>query len=459
MKKAPQATIILLAVLMIVMVATWFLPSITFDMVKDENLGYEVIDKDSIQISQGNKILPWQLPAVVVEGIKNVFSIILLICACNGAFAVLTASGMFDIMIRNLCRKFRHRESALIILVFTCFSLLGLTVVPHCFIAFVPTVIALAVNLGYDPIVGLAMVLFGATTASMTGPLSAVTAMCQERVGLPLYSGMTVRFILFAVFHIINALYLSSYAKKVQKDPSKSYIRGFDPSQYQMLQETQSEEKLSVRHVLALLALAATFAVIIIGSTSYGFGTDDISGVFLTYALVAGIILHFPLADIFRHFVTGMQASTMTSVVMALAGAITVTLKQAGIFSTLLYATSVLYSKLPGFLVPAGLLVAVSVMNCILPSGPAKAVALMPLLGPVGQMSGVTMQTSVLSYTLGDSFSNYLLPYDSTTASYLAAGKIRYSEWAKFVTKLFFIWNLVGILALTILYYTGYGPF
>jgi uncharacterized ion transporter superfamily protein YfcC len=84
---------------------------------------------------------------------------------------------------------------------------------------------------------------------------------------------------------------------------------------------------------------------------------------------------------------------------------------------------------------------------------------LMPLIGPIGQLSGVTMQTTVLTYNLGDSFSNYLLPYDATNASYLEAARVPFNIWVKFVLRLFVIWNIVGSVLLIIIYFLGYGPF
>jgi uncharacterized ion transporter superfamily protein YfcC len=98
-------------------------------------------------------------------------------------------------------------------------------------------------------------------------------------------------------------------------------------------------------------------------------------------------------------------------------------------------------------------------MNVVLPSGPAKGVLIMPLLGPVGALSGFSMQSSVLAYTFGDSFSNYLLPYDATNASYLSSANVPFNVWAKFIIKLFLIWNVVGVLILEGAYLVGYGPF
>lgn len=462
-KRFPHAAAILLVILVIAMMTTWVLPSVSFETVHDESTGINMIDESTVKFSTTNKIMPWELPRIVVSGVENVLSTIVLICVFMGAFAIMTASGMFDAFISHLCRRFSGREIRLVVLIMTGFSILGLVVMPHCFIAFVPTVIMLAISMGFDALVGLAMVLFGATTASMTGPLSAVTAMCQDAVGLPIFSGAGVRFILFGIFHVINVTYLVRYAKKVKRDPSKSIMGDYSNEQALLMQKEKmnSEEKsaLSKRFFVASALLVAAFAVSIYGSTALAFSTNDISGTFVVFALLVGPVLGFSISDTIRHFIDGVRGSASTLVVISLAGAITSILKRGGVFSTLVYYSSKVFSVLPGFLVPVALLIIVGIMNCILPSGPAKGVMLMPLIGPIGQLSGVTMQTTVLTYNLGDSFSNYLLPYDATNASYLEAARVPFNIWVKFVLRLFVIWNIVGSVLLIIIYFLGYGPF
>jgi len=463
MKSFPHAAAILLVILLVAMITTWVLPSVTYETVYDSTAGIDVIDESTVRFSTTNRIMPWELPGIVIGGIESVLSTIVLICVFMGAFAIMNASGMFEAFISHLCLRFSGREIWLVVLIMTGFSLLGLVVMPHCFIAFVPTVIMLAISTGFDALVGLAMVLFGATTAAMTGPLSAVTAMCQDSVELPVFSGAGVRFILFGIFHIINVTYLVHYAKKVKHDPSKSVMRAFSKEHALLMEKDNKKPEqnpvLKKRYFAALTLLAAAFAVIIYGSTALGFGTDDISATFIVFALLAGPVLGFNISGTVRHFINGVKASAGTLVVISLAGAITTVFRQGGVFSTMVYYTSRVFSVLPGFLVPVALLFIVGIMNCVLPSGPAKGVLLMPLIGPIGQLSGVTMQTSVLAYNLGDSFSNYLLPYDATNATYLEAAKVPFNIWVKFVLKLFLIWNLAGSILLVIIYFMGYGPF
>lgn len=457
-QKFPSAATILLWIFLAVMLASWLIPAITYITVYSEELGREIIDEATVVIGAPSRISPWKIPEILANGVQKVFSTILIICACNGMFSVLNASGVFTVLIKKLCALFRGREVRLIALIYLSFSVLGLVVMPHCFIAFAPIVVAMSIKMGYDAVVGLAMVLLGATTASMTGPFSAVTAVCQESVGLPLYSGMGVRLFLFLIFDVVNVVYLCGYASRIRKNSSLGY-RNYDQTEKNFELSSDKEDFHSIRQYIALFGLVAVFVLIALGSTLWNFSTSKIAGIFIAYATVMGFVLGYSFDQTFRHFCAGVRDSVTTSAVLAMVGATTIVLESSGLVSTVQYYSDRAFSVLPGVLIPTGMLVLICLLNCVLPSGPAKGVLLMPLLGPVAQMSGMSLQASVLAYNMGDSFSNYFLPYDATTASYLEATKVPYTVWVRFYGKLFLLWMVVGIGSLTTLYYTGYGPF
>lgn len=448
MKRMPGTCTILLAILLVVIAVSWLVPTIRYETTADAESGFNIIDEATVEIRKAEGIALYRIPDILVNGVEKVFSTIVLITACNCAFAVLNASDIFTLIISRLCLSFRGHSLRLLLLIFAAFSLLGLVVPPHCFIAFVPMMCTLAIRLGYDDMVGLAMVLFGATTASMSGPLSAVTAMCQECLGLPVYSGTGVRFLCFVIFLVATAAYLGVYAKKVGHEPEEDLEDG-----------EAAREPIGLRRILGVALLAAAFVLVVVGTTALGFGTMTIAGIFLCYALVVGPVLGFDLDETAGHMAGGVRQSASTIIVISLAGAVTVALQESGIMNTIVYLSYKVFSRLPDVLLPASMLLLISLLNCLLPSGPAKGVMVMPLLAPAAQMAGMTMQTSVLAYNLGDSITNYLLPYDATTASYLAAAGVPFQRWVRFILKLFVLWYILSILCLTALYYTGYGPF
>lgn len=457
-KSFPHAAVILLAIIVFVTLSTYIIPSVSYDMVTDLESGRVFIDESSVVIKKAQGISILQVPSLIIGSVESVLPTIILLCCCNGAFNVMMESGMFDTIIARLCKKFCGKESILLVLLMSSFSVLGLIVPPHCFVAFVPSVVLLVTKLGYDYLVGLGVVLFGATIASMSGPLSTVTIMCQQAVDLPAYSGIGLRLVSFIIFTVVTLMYLMNYAYKVKKGKVKGYYaeERFESNNEHIYEEPKH---ISPKYIAVLAFLAAAFGLIIYGSTALSWSTNDISAVFAVFAIVAGAIFRNTFSKTMFNFIGGVRGMASTSVIITLAAGVTTILKQSGLFNTAIYYSSKLLMKLPGIFIPFGILLIVSLMNVVLPSGPAKGVLIMPLLGPVGQLSGFSMQSSVLAYTFGDSFSNYLLPYDSTNASYLDAARVPFNIWVKFIIKLFLIWNVVGLAILMYAFYAGYGPF
>ena len=58
----------------------------------------------------------------------------------------------------------------------------------------------------------------------------------------------------------------------------------------------------------------------------------------------------------------------------------------------------------------------------------------MPIMAPHADLLGVSRQTSVLAFQLGDAFTNLIVPTSGWIGS-LAIAKIEWSNWIKFMWK------------------------
>ena len=86
----------------------------------------------------------------------------------------------------------------------------------------------LAATLGYDAIVGVAIVLLGVGIGFSTGILAPTTAVAQDLAELPAYSGMWLRVVSFVLFYVVTAAYIIWYGERCKKDPTKSAIYGVE---------------------------------------------------------------------------------------------------------------------------------------------------------------------------------------------------------------------------------------
>ena len=91
----------------------------------------------------------------------------------------------------------------------------------------VPVFVGIAAALGYDVVVGGAIVFVGIATgfaAATTNPFS--IGIAQSIAGVPMFSGLGYRVVIFAVFQTVSILYVMWYARRVKAHPEKSVLFG-----------------------------------------------------------------------------------------------------------------------------------------------------------------------------------------------------------------------------------------
>ncbi len=97
------------------------------------------------------------------------------------------------------------------------------------------------------------------------------------------------------------------------------------------------------------------------------------------------------------------------------------------------------------------------VLTVLIPSTSAKAALSMPILVPIAQLNGVTGQTTVLAFLLGNGLMNMLSPTSGMLLAYLATGQVSYSTWARFILPL---WGVMAVLCFVVIALAsalGYG--
>ncbi|MBP2025396.1 putative ion transporter superfamily protein YfcC [Peptoniphilus stercorisuis] len=85
--------------------------------------------------------------------------------------------------------------------------------------------------------------------------------------------------------------------------------------------------------------------------------------------------------------------------------------------------------------------------------------ALMPLLIPLGDLIGLTRQTTILAYQFGDGISNMIWFTYGTLLIFLNYGKVPLQKWYKFVWPLIVTLFVVAVFFLMLATKINYGPF
>ena len=96
-------------------------------------------------------------------------------------------------------------------------------------------------------------------------------------------------------------------------------------------------------------------------------------------------------------------------------------------------------------------------INFIISSGSGQALVTMPIMAPLADMLGITRQTAVLAFQLGDGFTHVFYPTSGYFMAALAIGGVSYTKWIKFFFPLFIIWGLISIATLVIAQLIGWS--
>jgi len=90
-----------------------------------------------------------------------------------------------------------------------------------------------------------------------------------------------------------------------------------------------------------------------------------------------------------------------------------------------------------------------SVINFFIHSGSGQAALTMPIMAPLSDLVGVSRQTAVLAFQLGE-FTTPMIPTSGITVGVLALARIPWITWAKWMIPLQLIYFVLALVMLAI---------
>lgn len=397
----------------------------------------------------------------IPKGLIGSSSIIFLVLLVGGAIEVYNRTGAINMGVKTLVQKIGRKNGGLVLfLIMVIFAILGgFLGWIEAAIPFVPIVIPIVLALGYDAMTAAALCILGLMVGFAVGPTNMYTIGIAHQIAqLPMFSGFGLRFAAFVTLVGVSFIYLMVYATRVKRDPSKSLVADIDVSSIKIDYSQDEGKKVTGVQILSLVILAVTFAVVVYGMMKFGWTIDDMSAAFLLSGIVVGIINRIKISEIADAFIVGAKGSIGGAMIVGTARGVQWILEQGGIIDPIINNLSTLLSGLPPIGSAIGVLVVVSILNGLVPSGSGKAVALMPILIPLGEMIGLTRQTTTFAYQFGDGIANMAWFTYGTLLIFLSYAKVPINRWYKFLWPLLVILYALAILFLFIAISIGYGP-
>src|SRR5699024_3180332 len=234
---------------------------------------------------------------------------------------------------------------------------------------------------------------------------------------------------------------------KIKKDPIKSSMYHLDQT-YHM--ESTDDVKLLRRHVFIIALFLLTIVSLAAGVMLFDWYIIEMSALFLMMGVFAGIIYGMRANHMAEIYVEGCKDIVLPAVTVGFAYGILVVLQETSNIDTILYTVSTWVKNLPTCFSAMGMYGVQIVMNFLVPSGSGQAAFTMPIMTPLPDLPGVSRQTAVFAFQLGEAISTVVIPTSGIVMCSLAIAKISWMKWIRWLFPLIVIQYAIGAVLLII---------
>ncbi|MEO8410212.1 MAG: hypothetical protein ABI478_06545 [Propionivibrio sp.] len=446
----PHIYVILFIFTAISAISTYFIPAGVFDRVKLPN-GRMAIDPASYREVIAAPIGWVDFMLAIPRGLADASMVVFFTLIIGGMFMVIRHTGVIDVAVDKMTRRFAARSILMIPALMVVFAVIATLIgTQELSLVYVPVILPLMIALGFDSVTAAGVALLATTAGFTSGVLNPVnTGLGQTIAQLPLWSGAGLRAGVFVCLLGLAIAYLMRYAAKVKADPKQSLMFGDDKEEekrklYLHVEVSQDAMHFTTRQAWAGFTAIAFFALMIWGVITRKWFMMEMSGLFVIMGICVGLVAGLSTTKICEAFNEGFRDVLMGAIIVGLARAVAVMLEQGQVMDTLVMMLGNLVGNFPDALSAIGMFIAQLGFNFVIPSGSGQALVTMPIMAPLSDLIGVTRQTAVLAYQLGDGLSNIFFPTSGYFMATLALAGVSWDRWVRFFLPLFGFWVAVG---------------
>lgn len=465
--KMPTAYTILVSIIIVVAILTWFVPAGEYEVGEDDAPipgTYERVSEED-STPQG----PLDVMMAPIRGFYDAIDVALFVLVIGGFLGVVMKTGAIDAGIAKVVNTFKGRENWMIIILMTLFSIGGSTYgMAEETIAFYPLIIPVFIAAGYDAVTAVSVILLGAgvgVLGSTVNPFA--TGIAAGFADVALGKGIVLRLIMLIAGLALAIFYTIRYAKKIKKDPSQSLVidQRKDNREYFIRKEDESEfPELNGKRKFILVLFALTFLIMIYGVLpldefgvevipTLGWWFPELTALFLVSSIVIGFMHAFGEEDFgekefIDSFVSGTKDLLGVALIVGVSRGITVVMDAGNITPTVLNAGENTLSqagRIPFILLTYLFYIPLSFL---IPSTSGLATVSMPIMAPLGDFANVSRSLVITAYQSASGIVNLVTPTSAVVMGGLAIARVPYGKWLKYVWKFLLMIFVMTILAL-----------
>ncbi|MBX7483815.1 putative basic amino acid antiporter YfcC [Qipengyuania qiaonensis] len=382
----------------------------------------------------------------------------------GGVFGMISRSRAIDASLLAALPGGKAKSENLVVGLFIGFSLVGAVFgMSEEAIALTLVITPAFARAGYDAITVLLVTIVGTQigfATSWMNPFSVIVA--QSISGLPPLSGMGLRIGLWIAFTLLGASFTWRYARRVRlgQVPGHWTIEDDDES------GSSDENTLEWGRIAIMVALGLTIVWVAWGVSARGYYLAELAAQFMALGIMVALVARVArlagcsLNEMMEAFRSGAAQLLPAALIVGVAKGILLLLggddpASPSLMNTLLDSLAALTAMAPEWMTAWVMYLAQSAINFFIASGSGQASVTMPIMAPLADLSGVTRQTAVLAFQLGDGLTNLVIPTSAVLMGCLAAAKVSYTSWIAFIWKPMLA--LMGIASLVVMAAHGMG--
>jgi uncharacterized ion transporter superfamily protein YfcC len=372
----------------------------------------------------------------IPTGMIHAAGLIFMVTFAGGMFGVMRATGAVDAGVGRLLQLTSGNVYLLAVALMVVLAL-GASFMGFIseYLVLIPLVAVIGQRLESPSIFPAAVVGVSARigyAASVTNPVA--LAVAQPLAGVPVFSGLLPRLIIFTVMLTLGIGYMLLH---VRPWPKRRLL--------------PDAKRLTRRQVGVLLCLVLGGAALLSGTRLWEWSNPELAAAFAALSVAPAIVGGLRAEAGADAFVDGMKSMLLAGLLIGLAGAVQILLQSSQVMDSIIKGvTSVVEGHTPGIVV-TGLMASEMALDIFIPSISAKAAISMPILAPIAQLSGVTGQITVIAFVMGGGLMNMITPTSGLLHAYLSASNVSYGEWLRFIAPLFIALCVVAVASLFLL--------
>ncbi len=453
----PDTIVLLLILTLVAAILTYIIPAGEYDRVLNEATKRQIADPNSYHLVEQKPVGIIEMFDAIPQGLlSRPHNDIDVDLRCRIPPCKLYRSYRCGLgsAIRSLTGKKKY------ILVFGLYlvsSILGLRGSAETLLPFVPMAVAACIALGYDSIAGTGIILIGGAAGLMNSFMSTTLIIAQGIAELPPFSGLAVRVVSFFLFLIVGGIFIYFYCRKLDKDPKLSPM--YDADRSLTFKDENNIPEFTPKRKLVLSTFGIGMITLMACITIFTFNVAKVTTLYFILALIIGVVGGYTPNSFAKEFVNGCKSMMYGALIVGFAKSISVVMTNCMILVTITQFSSGLLDFLPASILSSGMMVVQAFLSVVVPSGSGQAAVTMPIMAPLADFIGVTRQTSVLAFTLGDGIINLLTPTSGYFMAAIGISNISWSKWSKWYMPLCIAWIVLACIILSVCTAMKYGPF